>query len=175
MKSILLFITVFVLSGTDIIAQTVSREIPSEKIDSDNIIPFVDSLRHRILSDTLKFHRKDLSHVNGRTKNRNPYSMLITVNMKYSYRLDIVENHLVTEFANEILNSKNIKSITVVTKDNAPILGGYMASEGWIFITLKPKIKLDFEVGGLKYRKGKKRKGGDNFLQRKKGELMIRT
>ena len=175
MKWIYLILTVSILLGTDLIAQSESQEIPSEIIDAKNIHPFVDSLRQKILSDTLKFDRKDLSHVNGRTKNRNPYSMLITVNMKYSYRLDIVENHLVTEFSNEILNSKNIESITFVTKDNAPILGGYMASEGWIFITLKPKIKLDFEVGGLKYRKGKKRKGGDNFLQRKKGELMIRA
>ena len=62
-----------------------------------------------------------------------------------------------------------------IKKENAPILGGFMAKDGWILITLKPKVKLDFEVGGLKYRKGRKRKGGDNFLQRKAREVMIRT
>ncbi|PRX54613.1 hypothetical protein [Flagellimonas meridianipacifica] len=175
MKTVLFLLTVIVLVGTDLTAQSKSREIPSKKISSEKIKPFVDSLRQKILSDTLRFNRRDLSHVNGRTKNQNPYSMLITVNMKYSYRLDIVENHLVKEFVNSILDSENIESIVFIEKENTPILGGHMASEGWIFITLIPKIKLDFEVGGLKYRKGKKRKGGDNFLQRKKGEIMIRT
>jgi hypothetical protein len=50
-----------------------------------------------------------------------------------------------------------------------------MAKEGCVFITLKPKVELNYKVAGLKYRKGKKRKGGNNFLQRKEGEIMIRT
>lgn len=163
------------LCGFQLTAQTESREIPSELITVENIKPFVDSLKQKILADTIKFDRKDLKHVNGRTENRNSYSKLITVNMKYSYRLDIVNGTLVKEFVNEILNSENIESINYIKKENAPTLGGFMAKDGWILITLKPKIKLDFTVGGLKYRKGKKRKGGDNFLQRKDGEIMIRT
>lgn len=156
-------------------AQTDSPKINSELINQDNIKPFIDSLKQKILTDTIKFNRKDLVHINGRTENRNPYSILITVNMKYNYRLDIVNGTLVKEFANEILNSENIESINYIRKEDAPILGGFMAKDGWILITLKPKVKLDFTVGGLKYRKGKKRKGGDNFLQRKDGEIMIRT
>src|SRR5690554_1550751 len=156
-------------------AQTKTQEIPSELVSGEDIKPFIDSLKQRILSDTIKFDRKDLKHINGRTENENSYSMLITVNMKYNYRLDIVNGALVKEFANEILNNENIESINYIKKENAPILGGFIAKDGWILITLKPKIKLDFTVGGLKYRKGKKRKGGDNFLQRKDGEIMIRT
>ena len=156
-------------------AQTKTRDIPSELISGENIKPFIDSLKQKILADTIKFDRKDLRHVNGRTENKNYYSKLITVNMKYSYRLDIVNGTLVNEFVNEILNSENIESIYYIKKENAPILGGFMAKDGWILITLKPKVKLDYTVGGLKYRKEKKRNGGDNFLQRKDGEIMIRT
>ena len=156
-------------------AQTEKLEIPSKLISGEDIKPFIDSLKQKILADTIKFDRKDLEHVNGRTENRNSYSMLITVNMKYSYRLDITESNLVKEFTDEILNSENIESINYIRKKNAPNLGGFMAKYGWILINLKPKVKLNFEVGGLKYRKGKKRKGGDNFLQQKDGEIMIRT
>ncbi len=175
MKSTFLFLIFILNSGTFLFAQSDKTEIPSERITGTNIKPFIDSLKQRILTDTIKFDRKDLKHINGRTENRNPYSILITVDMKYSYRLDIVESNLVKEFTDEILNSENIESINYIKKENAPILGGFMAKDGWIMITLKPKLKLDFEVGGLKYRKGRKRKGGDNFLQRKDGEIMIRT
>jgi hypothetical protein len=171
---ITLLILIF-LCSFQLTAQTESREFPSVLITGENINPFIDSLKQKILADTIKFDRKDLKHVNGRTENRNSYSKLITVNMKYSYRLDIVNGTLVKELANEILNSENIESINYIQKENAPTLGGFMAKDGWILITLKSKIKLDFTVGGLKYRKGKKRKGGDNFLQRKDGEIMIRT
>lgn len=163
------------LCSFQLTAQTERREIPSELITGENIKHFVDSLKQKILADTIKFSRKDLKHINGRTENRNSYSKLITVNMKYSYQLDIVNGTLVKEFSNEILNSENIESINYIRQEDAPILGGFMAKNGWILITLKPKIKLDFTVGGLKYRKGRKRKGGDNFLQRKDGEIMIRT
>ncbi len=156
-------------------AQTEEYEIPSVQISGVEIQPFVDSLRQRILADTIKFDRKDLRHINGRTENLKPYSMLITVDMLYNYRLDIVEGSLVKEFTDEILKSENIELISYVKKEDAPTLGGFMAKNGWIFIKLKQKVKLNFNVGGLKYRKGKKRKGGDNFLQRKEGEIMIRT
>ena len=175
MKSTFLLLIFILNSGIFLFAQSNKTEIPSERITSENIKPFIDSLRQRILADTIKFNRKDLQHINGRTENRNPYSILITVDMKYSYRLDLVESNLVKEFTDEILKSENIESINYIKKENAPILGGFMAKDGWILITLKPKVKLDFEVGGLKYRKGRKRKGGDNFLQRKAREVMIRT
>ncbi|TAI47601.1 hypothetical protein [Flagellimonas allohymeniacidonis] len=173
-NTVLVFFTILLNSNLGF-TQLENSIIPSKSIEEGNIRPFIDSLKQKVLSDTIQFNRKDLIHINGRTKNRNHYSMLITVNMKYSYRLDIVEGHLVNEFANEILKGENIKSINYIKKEHVPILGGFMAKGGWILINLKPKVKVDFAVGGLKYHKGKKRKGGNNFLQRKKGELMIRT
>jgi hypothetical protein len=95
--------------------------------------------------------------------------------MKYSYRLDIIESNLVKKFTDEILNSEHMKSINYIKKESAPILGGFMTKDDWILITLKPKAKLNFEVGGLEYRKGRNRKGGDNFFHRKDREIMIRT
>lgn len=100
--------------------------------------------------------------------------MLITVNMKYYYRLDIIENRKVKSFTKEILRSDKIKSITVINEDHAISLMGSAAKNGWIIIKLKPNINLDFEVGGLKYINGKKRQGGNNFLKMKEGDLMIR-
>lgn len=175
MKPSFFLLLITLLSGTCSLAQPESREIPSKKIAAENIQGFVDSLRQKILADTIRFDRKDLIHLNGRTKNKKPYSVLITVNMKYNYRLDIVKGKWAKEFVDEILDSDHIDSIHYITKENAPILLGSTAKDGWILIDLKPKIKLNFEVGGLKYRKGRKRKGGDNYLQRKKGEIMIRT
>ena len=95
--------------------------------------------------------------------------------MKYNYLLDIVESKSVKQFTSEILESDNIEFIQIVNKENAPNLVGFAAKNGWIIINLKKKSKVNFEVGGLKYRKGRKRKGGDNFLQRKNDDLMIRS
>jgi hypothetical protein len=175
MKRIYFFVAVSIISGTHLCAQSNIGDIPSVRITGDEIQTFVDSLRQKVLSDTIKFDRKDLKHINGRTENRNSYSMMITVNMKYSYRLDIIEARQVKEFTDEIINNENIESINYIKKEHAPILAGYMAKNGLILITLKPKAKVNFKVGGLKYTKGKKRKGGNNFLQKKKGEIMIRT
>lgn len=156
-------------------AQSETRKIPSKLINGENIKPFIDSLKQNILADTVKFNKKDLIHINGRTVNLSPYSMLISVNHKYNYLLDIINGKFVKEFTDEILNSENIESINLVKKEDAPLLGGNAAKEGLIFINLKPKVNLNFKVGKLKYRKGKKRKGGDNFLQREEREVMIRT
>ncbi|WP_430965326.1 hypothetical protein [Spongiimicrobium sp. 2-473A-2-J] len=175
MKPSFFLLLITLSSGICSLAQSESREIPSKKIAAENIKGFVDSLRQKILVDTIRFDRKDLIHHNGRTKNKKPYSMLITVNMKYNYRLDIVKGKLVKEFVDKILDSDHIDSIHYITKENAPTLEGSTAKGGWILIDFKPKTKLNLEVGGLKYRKGKKRKGGDNYLQRKEGEIMIRT
>ncbi len=177
MKYKTVFFILILCCSFQLTAQTKARDIESEIIIGENIKPFIDSLKQKILIDTIKFDRKDLIHENGYTKNRKPYSMLIAVYSKssYTYRLDIIEGKLVKEFADEILNYQDIESIKYIKKIDAPLLFGFMAKEGCVIITLKPKNKLNFQVGGLKYRNGKKRKGGDNYLQRKKGEIMIRT
>lgn len=52
---------------------------------------------------------------------------------------------------------------------------GSIADNGWLLISLKSKTKVNFKVGGLVYRKGKRRKGGGNFLQLNSGEVMLRN
>jgi len=64
----------------------------------------------------LKFNRKDLQHINGRTENINSYSLLFSVNLRYSYRLDIINGTLVSEFANEILDASKIEAINILDK-----------------------------------------------------------
>ncbi|OCK51096.1 hypothetical protein BA768_18200 [Chryseobacterium sp. CBo1] len=177
LKSRILIFILILCYSFQYTAQTRTNIIPSNLIENEKVKPFIDSLKQKILSDTVKFNRKDLLHLNGRTQNEKPYSILITVYSKqfYSYRLDIVDNYLVKEFTDEILKSQNIKSIRLLNKENAPTLGGDMAKDGLIIITIKPKVKLNFKVGGLKYIKGKKKNGGNNFLQQKEGEIIIRT
>jgi hypothetical protein len=154
-------------------AQTEKNVIPSVKIMGSDIKPFVDSLKQKILLDTLKFDRNDLKHFNRSTENGKPYSMLLTVNGKYNYRMDLVDGRLVQEFVDEILKVENMASIEYVKEELAPHYAGSMAVKGWILIQLNPKVRVNFKVGGLKYWKNRKSKGGDNFLQRKEGELMI--
>ena len=176
MKTIL-FLIIFILTcGFDLSAQFEKLDTLSVKISGENIRPFVDSLKQQILSDTIKFDRQDLIHINGHTENNNPYSMLIFVNIKYSYRMDIIESKLVKEFVNKILVSENIESINYINEKNIQsISSGFFTKGGWVLITLKPQVKVNFNVGGLKYLKGRKSKGGNNFRQQKEGEIMIRA
>jgi hypothetical protein len=76
MKSTFLLLIFILNSGTFLLAQSDKKEVPSERIIGENIKPFIDSLKQRILLDTIKFNRKNLKHINGRTENRNPYSLL---------------------------------------------------------------------------------------------------
>lgn len=92
-------------------AQSEKSVIPSVKIMGSDIKPFVDSLKQKILLDTLKFDRNDLKHFNGRTENVKPYYMLLTVNEKYNYRMDLVEGRLVQEFVDVILKVESLHRV----------------------------------------------------------------
>ncbi len=175
MKYIFFCLILIFSSGSRILSQSQSVEYQSKSISKEKISSFIDSLKQRVLVDTVKFDRNDLKHINGRTENRKPYSVLITINSKYHYRLDIISGSLVKEIADEFFVSENVESINYVEKEDAARLSEFLGINGWIFINLKKKVKADFKVGGLKFIKGRKRKGGDNFLQRKAGEIMIRT
>ena len=123
----------------------------------------------------MKFNRKDLQHINGRTENINSYSLLFSVNLRYSYRLDIINGTLVSEFANEILDASKIEAINILDKKENIEIFGAIANNGCVIISMKPKTKLNFKIAGLKY--NKKRKTGNNFLQIPKSDpyIMIRT
>ena len=150
-----------------------SQTIPTKVIKGDSIKLFIDSLKLSILKDTAKFNYKDLININGRTENTNPYSTLITVDLRYSYRLDIINGAMVAKFVSEVLNPSFIDVINVIEKPNSMEIFGSQGNNGCIIISFKRKTKFNFKVAGLKY--NKKRKAGNNFDQRKKGEIMIRT
>ena len=149
-------------------------QIPHEFMTGERMKVFIDSLRQKTLYDSLRFDRKDLSHKNGHTYNNKAYGILISFELRYMYRTDIVEPWQVKEFAMELLRPEIIESIIYVKGEDAPIFSGYMSKDGWIDIVLKPNAKVDFEVGGLKYRRGTRKRAGDNFLQQRSGEVMIR-
>ena len=154
---------------------TTRRTIPSRIIKGDSIKLFIDSIRLSVLNDTLKFNSKDLYHLNGRTENKNSYSLLFSVDLRYSYRLDIINGTLVSEFANEILNASKIETLNILDKKESMEIFGAVGNNGCVIISLKPKTKLNFKIAGLKY--NKKRKTGNNFLQipKDKNYIMIRT
>ena len=154
---------------------TSKQTIPSRIIKGDSIKLFIDSIRLSVFNDTLKFNSKDLQHINGRTENINSYSLLFSVDLKYSYRLDIINGTLVSEFANEILDASKIEAINILGKKESMEIFGAVGNNGCIIISMKPKTKFNFKIAGLKY--DKKRKSGNNFLQIPQGQtyIMIRT
>ena len=147
--------------------------IHSRVIKDDSIKLFIDSIKSTILAVTSKFNREDLTNANGRTGNKNSYSLLFLVDLKYSYRLDIINGTLVAEFVNEILDPLKIDIINILDQKESQSLFGYQGHNGAVLISTKKKSKYNYKVGGLKY--DKKRKRGNNFDQRQPGEIIIRT
>jgi hypothetical protein len=149
--------------------------IPSKIIKGDSVKLIIDSLKKLVLTDTVKFNSKDLININGRTENKNSYSLLFYVDLKYFYRLDIINGTMVSEFANEILNASKIESINILDKEESMLIFGLVGNNGGIILSTKPKTRLNYKVGGLDY--NKKRKTGNNFLQLPKDGtyIMFRT
>ena len=141
---LIFFIPIFGQSVQDTSRQT----IPSRIIKGDNIKLFIDSIRLSVLNDTLKFNTKDLQHINGRTENTNSYSLLFSVDLRYSYRLDIIKGTLVSEFTNEILDASKIEGINVLDKKESMGIVGAVGNNGCIIISTKRKTKLNFKVAG---------------------------
>lgn len=132
---------------------------------------FVDSLKKRILMDTAKFNEADLIYTASGRRNSKSYSKLIIVNGSYIYKLDIVSPKQVVEFTNELLDHKKIKSVTVLDSSKASPLFGSDTWNGVVLITIWDKARFSPKVAGLTIHK---KKSGDNFTERKKGELLIR-
>jgi hypothetical protein len=147
----------------------------AEKIENDSLEKFVDKLKNEVLIDTLKFKKNDLIGLNGLTENAKSYSKIYLVDMKYIYKLDIISNEKVKEFVTEILNVEKIESISFSEKNTCCSLVGKIGINGCVFITTKKKSKINYKVGGLKYKSRKK--GGSNLDQNKENgiNIMIRT
>lgn len=142
-----------------------------KKFKGPAIITLIDSLKLSILRDTIMFNRTDLLHTNMGTRNTKPYSPVYFVNMKYAYRLDIINGKLVKEFVDNILDPLKIESIDILDTVYSQALFGITGVNGAILITTKKKTKTNFKVAGLTMTKNKKR--GDNFNQRQGSEIKI--
>ncbi|ANE52545.1 hypothetical protein [Flavisolibacter tropicus] len=163
----------FVLLYTQVVAQSDKEATQTDSIliiNGDRLIPFMDSLKQAIYTDTIKFNRSNLVHTTNNTRNKEPYSSLYIVNGQYQYKLDIIESYQVAEFVNAVLNSSKVKSITVIEK--AKVDKNYFPhiQQNAIFITFYHQAKFNPKIAGLKR---SRKNGGDNFNQRKKGEPMV--
>lgn len=137
--------------------------------DSIAITYFIDSIRKKIIADTVKFNRKDLIHSSVLTENSQPYSMLFIINKEYAYALDIISGNKVMEFVNEFLKPEIINSIQFLDSNNATAVYGNRGQKGALLINIKRKKKLVFFVAGLKRNNNRK----DNFDQYQAGELKV--
>jgi hypothetical protein len=172
MRITLLILSCFFLatvSGQSSIDSTI-RYVPV--IYGERLITFVDSLKRQILADTIKFNEADLVYTASGRSNAKPYSKLFLVDGRYLYKLDIVKPKEVIDFTNEILDSKKIKSVTIVDSTKASPLFGPNTWNGIIVITMFDKAKFNPKVAGLTMLR---KKQGDNFTERRKGELLIRN
>jgi len=125
------------------------EKIDYKKISSKKGIKvFVDSLKTKILNDTIKFNTGDLVNLNYRKTNSKSYSPLIYIQM-YSYKLDIIPGKLVEEFTDEFLYSSKIKKIIVITPENAPKIYGSIGERGVILIELRKNATVNYNVAGL--------------------------
>ena len=147
----------------------------AKKVENESLEIFIKQLKNEILKDTLKFNKSDLIGLNGITENTKRYSKIYLIDMKYIYKLDIIDNKKVKEFVDEMFNIEKIESISVSEKDACCALLGRSGINGCIFITTKKKTKINYKVGGLKYKS--KRKGGSNLDQNKENgiKIMIRS
>ncbi|MFZ1799588.1 MAG: hypothetical protein WAU24_06945 [Chitinophagaceae bacterium] len=168
---IIVLISILTISFASIGQQKQTDTTHIRTLKGDAISSFIDSLKVTILQDTSKFNRPDLLHTNMGTRNTKSYSPAYFVDMKYSYKLDIINGTLVKEFEENILDASKIASIDIVDTTYSRALFGVNGMNGAILINTKRKAKMNFKVAGLKLAKDKKH--GDNFNQRQGSEVKI--
>jgi hypothetical protein len=74
--------------------------------------------------------------------------------------LDIVSPKEVVEFANELLDHKKIKSLTILDSSQTSTLFGPDTWNGMVLITMWDQAKFNSKVAGLTMNK---KKSGDTF------------
>jgi hypothetical protein len=165
------FIIIFICFFYNIsFCQSEKKSVPTRDIKGKEIEFYLDSLKSKILMDTIKFNRKDLIHSNMGTRNTKTYSPLFIID-KCQYKLDIINGKLVKEFADEILDYLKIESIAIISPENSRNLFGRKGENGAIWMSSKKGTKINFNVAGLKTKKRKKLR--NNFNQRQNGEITI--
>ena len=168
---VIFLISILTLSVASFGQQKQSDTTRIRTLKGDVITSYIDSLKVTIFRDTTKFKRSDLLHTNMGTRNTMTYSPVYFVDMKYRYKLDIINGTLVKEFVNSILDPSKIASIDVVDTTYSKALFGVSGINGAILITTKQKAKMNFKVAGLIMARDKKH--GDNFNQRQDSETKI--
>jgi len=129
--------------------------VPTKKIDRALIVQFVDSLKQKILSDTILFDTTHLEHFNYLSNNSKPYSALYIINFRCQYKLDIINSSMVLEFVNEFLDPTKIESIELLSPQVGGALFYKYGDLGVVMIFMKKRYKVNYKVAGLKklYRK----------------------
>src|ERR1700748_539854 len=102
--------------GFNVIGQKKLYQL-GKKIDLVRNPQFIDSLKNRILGDTVNFNRADIYYSAGYSHNPRHYSKLYIVNDKYFYCLDIIENYQVKKFVNKVFNRNLISRIDTAGKN----------------------------------------------------------
>jgi hypothetical protein len=164
---ILSSVVAFAQKKNQIYDSGLGKEIAKEKLEE-----YLDSLKTSLLTDTVNFKRSDLVHTSTGTRNTKLTSPLIKVNGKFSYKLDIIEGNKVAEFTEQLLNHELIDRVAVVEPKASQAIFGSLGENGTILITTKKRRKFNPQVAGLLL--DKKTGFGDNFSQRKQGEILIR-
>jgi hypothetical protein len=118
-------------------------------LDRVKVSQYVDSLKEKLIKDTVKFSNKDLIHTILLTQNIQSYSPLFVINRKYRYVLDIVDGSKMTEFIHEFLRPAIIKSIRILNSTTGTAVFGSRGQHGVIFIETSRKEKIDYHVAGL--------------------------
>lgn len=139
----------------------------NDYIEGERLSGFMDSLRKAILSDTSKFSRSYLKHTSIGTFNTKSYSKLYIVNDRYSYKLDVIEPNQVQEFVKEVLDDKKVKQIIFTDGHIGSHAFGQHAINGAVVITFTDGVKFNPKITGFKKRKG------NNYDQRRKGNVLI--
>lgn len=132
-------------------------------IKAEEVSAFVDSLKSAILRDTVNFKRSDILHTSTGARNTNSYSPVYFVNTSYAYKLDIINGTLVNEFVQNILDASKIENIKFLNIVSSQALFGINGMNGAIFLTMKKRSKINFNVAGIIIEKNGKR--GNNFNQ----------
>ena len=167
----MLFFSLLKVNGQN--NQPVFQKTSLTKIENDSLKVYVENLKSEILNDTLKFNKNDLIAINGQTENIKKYSKMYLVDMKYIFRLDIIDHEKVKEFVNEILDAEKIETISISENNSCCSLFGKNGTNGCVFISTKKKSKVNYKVAGLKYYR--KSKTGSKLDQNEKGGIMIRN
>lgn len=136
----------------------------------EQVAPFVDSIRNKILTDTSLFYEKDVVYTIIGYKNTRNYSPLFLINETYSYKLDVINAKQVKEFVAAFLNADKIEEVIIFNGSRGATIWGSRGTNGVILIKLKKDKTTNYKIASLKMLT---KKTGDNFSTRKSDSPLI--